>query len=387
MPPIRLAKGCEPEVAKGLTALASRLTPSHTITSRRYSVWSAIRDDVDAPFRAQVANYTRHWDARLLARFKPSEAWRAPPGDNLRVARSMDEAGTVLLRSTDESLSKAEAVLLSMDQWAECLRLAIRSSEHDQSTAAARFRATLDSVRMLMTDLRARRPSHGSTKDQGVVRDSASRSDQHTYCELCWRVSLRTAALQCGQQVARARRLSPRFCSFHDPRDPRSRYRVDLRYRAAFEKELDALLQIEDSGYAIAFSPPQSADEQEIRKTAYDLVHARLRSLNSSSPGLRERIAALRLQGHTQAEISRKLGISRQAVSKAIKSLERLLQARHLDAELSPRTGESLALSGDAGLGIRDRILDLKTQGNSPTRISMTLGRFRHSIDFLLAES
>ncbi len=386
MPPIRLAKGCAPEVAKGLTALASRLTPSHTITSRRYSIWSAIRDDVDAPFRAQVANFTRPWDARLLARFKPSEAWRAPPGENLRVARSMDEAGTVLVRSIDESLSKAEVVLLSMEQWAECLRLAIRSSEHDQSTAAAHFRATLDSVRMLMTDLRARRPSHGSTEDEGVVRDSASRSDQHTYCELCWRVSLRTAALECGQQAARARRLSRRFCSFHDPRDPSSRYRVDLRYKASFENELDALLQIGESAYSVTFAPPLSADEQEVRKTAYDLVHSRLRAVNSSTPGFRERIADLTLQKLTQAEIARKLGVTRQAVSKAIKSLERVFHARYIDAELSPRTGESLTLSGDAGSTIRDHVLSLKAQAHTPASIANKLGRFRHSIECLLIE-
>ena len=386
MPPIRQAKGCAPEVAKALTALASRLTPSHTITSRRYSIWSAIRDEVDAPFRAQVVSFTSHWDARLLARFKPSEAWRAPPAENLRLARSMDEAGTVLDLSMDESLSKAEAVLLSTDQWAECLRLAIRSSEHDQSTAAARFRATLDSIRMLMTDLRARRPSHGSTEDEGVVRDSASRSDQHTYCELCWRVSLRTAALKCGQQAARARRLSPRFCSFHDPRDPNSRYRADLRYKPSFKRELDALLKVCESSYSITFGPPPSADEQEVRKTAYDLVHSRLRALNSSMPGFREHIAELALQKLTQAEIARKLGVTRQAVSKAIKSLERVLDARHVDSELSPRTGESLTLSGDVGSSTRDYVLTLRAQGHTPASIATKLGRFRHSIDCLLKD-
>ena len=101
------------------------------------------------------------------------------------------------------------------------------------------------------------------------------------------------------------------------------------------------------------------------------------------SEGLREHVAELLSQGLSQSDVRRKLGISRQAVSKAKKSLERVLQARTLDAELSPRTGESLFLSAPKGAPVRERISTLLVEGIAPTEIAKRLWRFRHSLDFL----
>lgn len=246
--------------------------------------------------------------------------------------------------------------------------------------------ATLDTVRALLTALRRFRPEYGVSAHGEMLADAVSRDGQHTFCQLCWRESLRTKALRNASKPS-ASKLSSRFCRIHDPRDPKSRYRSDLRYRNAFVMELDALLGLHESSYLVGFQPPRSADEQEIRKTAYDLVHARLRPLGSSRPGQRERIAELAREGLSQAEISRRLGVSRQAVSKGFQSLKQLMHARLLDAELSPRTGESLNLSGDSGAAIARLVEELRLSALTPPQIARKLGRTRHSLECLLQQS
>jgi DNA-binding CsgD family transcriptional regulator len=89
----------------------------------------------------------------------------------------------------------------------------------------------------------------------------------------------------------------------------------------------------------------------------------------------------------TQSEVARRLRISRQAVSKAKKSLEGILQARQLDAELSPRTGESLALTGPDGDLLRAKISTMVKESKSISEIARMLRRFRHSIQFIVDES
>lgn len=380
-PTMRPISGCDPDTANAVARAWAGLTSSHTITSRRYSVWGLLRRHVDAPFRRFLLTYTGHWDCRLLAGFAPSLAWKAPATAVRAFAVEDPAASSVLRRSAHEGGSRADEFVLSIEQWCEFLRLSARSAE--STLDSQQLVATLDTVRGLLTDLRRFRPEYGVTADGEVLADVVTRSAQYTFCELCWRESLRTKSLRNASKPS-ARKLSSRFCTIHDPRDPKSRYRSDIRYRDAFAKELDALLGLHESSYLVGFQPPRSADEQEIRKTAYDLVHARLRPLGSSRPGQRERIADLARQGLSQAEISRRLGVSRQAVSKGLQSLKQVMHVRLLDAELSPRTGESLTLSGDSGAAIAKLVEELRSKALTPSQIARKLGRSRHSLECLL---
>ena len=379
-PTMRPISGCDPDTASAVAQAWAGLTSSHTITSRRYSVWSLLRRHVDAPFSQFLLTYQGVWDSRHLAGFAPSLGWKAPT-DAVRAHATRDPAASsILRRSLRENSSRADEFVLAIEQWCECLRLSARSAEATQEPQ--QLLATLDTVRGLLTALRRFRPEYGVTDDGEMLADAVSRDAQYTLCELCWRESLRTKALRNASKPS-ARKLSSRFCRIHDPRDAKSRYRTDLRYRSAFVKELDALLGLQESSYLLGFQPPRSADEQEIRKTAYDLVHARLRPLGSSRPGQRERIAELTREGLSQAEISRRLGVSRQAVSKGVQSLKQLMHARLLDAELSPRTGESLNLSGDSGAAIAKQVEELRLDELTPTQIARKLGRSRHSLECL----
>ena len=97
------------------------------------------------------------------------------------------------------------------------------------------------------------------------------------------------------------------------------------------------------SGFAFRFPLPNGADTQELRKTAYDQVHSRLRPATTSLTaklGLREKIWILHEEGLHQAEIARRLGVSRQAVSKAWKSLRELVLKRQAEVYIDPGTGE-----------------------------------------------
>lgn len=382
MKPISAAKKCDPRLVAGFASFFEHVTPSHTITSRRYSMWGLVREHIDRPFEEALSDYPEGALRAFVAEFVPSSAWKPPGRVVLEIASSCQEAALPRLQSTSEERSRAELVVSALMQWDECLRLVVRRAK--VSPNHEHFAATLDSIRKLLSKLRSLRPRHERDAEGTSVRDAISRPDQDTFCELCWRESLRAAALRSGQSKLRARGLSSRFCAIHDPRDPKSRYRADLRYKPAFERELDSLMNLDKSAYFIRFEPPRSADFQEIRKTAYDLVHSRLRQLDSTRPGLREHVAELLGQGLSQSDVGRKLGISRQAVSKAKKSLERVLRARALDAELSPRTGESLALSGPAGTKIRDQVRSMRKDGIALTEIASQLGRSRHSLEFLL---
>ena len=382
MTPISTPQGCNPELATAIAKLAREISSSHSITSRRFSVWSVVKRHVDKPFSKAIAPLRRHSWGELVCKFVPSLAWQPPSSDVLQLATTFPVASLPRINGPSEHTSRAESVVSALNQWDECIRLAGRRAR--VTKGLSHLTPTLDAMRLLLAAVAKLRPKVERDVYGISVRDSLTRPDQYTFCELCWRESLRSTALRDGANRIRSRHLTNRFCKYHDPRDPRSRYRADLRYRQSFRQELDSLSSFGASAFSFAFQPPRGADLQELRKTAYDRVHARLRALGSELPGHREVVADHLRSGLSQSEISRRLGISRQAVSKAKKSLERMITARQLDAELSPRTGESLSLSGPDREQFIAQIARLLAKGMSPAQIAREMNRFRHSIDFVL---
>lgn len=384
--------GCDPEVAAGVSSFVKDLTPSHTLTSRRYSVWGALRQRLDRAFSRAVASFSGHWDPGLLDGFKPSQAWRLPATHVIDELAKCPEARrqviTIRAKATDRA--EVDARLDAMECWEECLRFAVRSASEPGNHRLAElktFTATLGTMRALLRDLRTLRPRDGLMPSHGRVADRVTRPDESAYCELCWRETMRTKALKSAGATLSKHRLSNRFCEVHDPSSPGSRYRVDLRYKKAFQRELLALYGWAESAYNFRFSPPRSADEAEIRKTAYDLVHSGLRPITGQSMGgasLKERVWRLNRMGLRQADIARDLGVSRQAVSKALKDLEALLRARENDAELCYSTGEALPVSGEEGQAVRYEVVRMLKEGHTVAQIAHRTGRFRHTIDTII---
>jgi hypothetical protein len=114
---------------------------------------------------------------------------------------------------------------------------------------------------------------------------------------------------------------SRNYCKFHDPKNPESEYRKDLKRKSAFLHEVDALSNNAKSNYKINLKPINQSNV-EIRRAAYALVQSRLK-------GNRENVGLLLSQGVKQAEIARRLGISRQAVSKHKASIPKELELLH----------------------------------------------------------
>lgn len=127
------------------------------------------------------------------------------------------------------------------------------------------------------------------------------------------------AAVSKNPEQAKTCRKSSRFCDVHDPGNPRSKYRSDLRYKAAFNRELQATCGFEKSSFSIELPGPRHSDEGMWRRLAYDRVHAGMRSYNSEAPSLIERVWTMHLDGQKQASIARALGISRPEVCRIMR--------------------------------------------------------------------
>ncbi|WP_447588734.1 RNA polymerase sigma factor [Aquipseudomonas campi] len=185
------------------------------------------------------------------------------------------------------------------------------------------------------------------------VRDDQTGSWDEHYCELCWRLTVRSVRLeeirrltlddrQRSRERIKAGRHSNRYCSLHMPGT--AQYHADLRYKAAFQRHLDTIFRGRVSDYAFNLQPPSSPDTQELRKLAYDQVHSGLHAITPKEEkglGLREKVWLMYREGLSQSEMARRLGISRQAISKAKKSLESLMNVHHAGCYLNPITGEA----------------------------------------------
>ena len=119
-----------------------------------------------------------------------------------------------------------------------------------------------------------------------------------------------------------------------------------------------------------------------MRKVAYDQVHSGLHSIRSdkvSSLGLREKVWLMYKEGLSQSEMARRLGISRQAISKAKKSLELLMNAHHAGSYINPLTGEAQVPEL-----IRDAIRDAMMRGISIAVIAKEVGLSKGTVDGLV---
>ncbi|WP_447771964.1 MarR family transcriptional regulator [Pseudomonas kilonensis] len=280
-------------------------------------------------------------------------------------------------------------------------------------------------------------------RDFDVAIDDRTRPQDGGYCELCWRVStrsnrlqelasqqrhevseiVRSAQCQLSDEEQEARlaqawmlesslRLSPsctliskaeaaklrlvferfrierivagnlssRYCHVHKPGSPK--YHADLRYKAAFQRHLTALSGSGRSEFAFNFRAPSAADTQEVRKVAYDQVHSGLHVVTARkapSFGLREKVWLMHAEGISQSEMARQLGISRQAISKAKKSLESLMNTHHAGSYINPLTGEAQVPDP-----IRKAIRDAAVKGLSITVIAKEVGLSKGTVDGLV---
>lgn len=442
---------CSGQFAAGYNSVLLGLTESSSLTSRRYPIWPLVRANLDGALEACIAGYSGVWTKELLSGASLSEMAQQPPQFCAMPCTSSSGALTAkvvaseFVQAKPEGMPEVDWQLLNMERWDANLRFSIRSLLDPKGAplpGAEVLCGAFESVRGLFRLLRYFRPKRtGALVDFDALPDDRTRPQGEAYCELCWRLSIRSRRLQEldaqeKQEVSkvvsagrftggiqetrwaqalmlkacqhlprscallskaevtklsaifdrfRAERvvagsLSRRYCSVHQPGSPK--YHADLRYQAAFQHHLSVLTGAARSEFAFNLRLPDAADLQEIRKVAYDQVHSGLHAIAPSrvgSFGLREKIWLMHQEGLSQSEMARRLGVSRQAISKAKKSLESLMNAHRAGSYLNPKTGEAQVPDS-----VRDAIRDALSRGLSVAAIAKEVGLTKGTVDGLV---
>lgn len=318
---ITIWEGCDPGISKAIERFQDRWRPYST-ASRRYPIGRLIQEVIDPA----VTTYMKTLPARYS-------------GFVSGVGAGMDFSETIRLVGFDTMVRLQRQLLRHF------IKTVDRQDSRDQ-----RFVATIESLTGLVWDCACKRPKK-STTTTGV---NLNAQRKHGFCELCGELTefADFMATVAGDQVndvelqdRKKLELSHQYCARHRPilangsRNPA--YRQAKRSLAQFNIELDRLnrqcakratqqaasgdLLVDRYFYHLMLSQTvQSADKGELRNQARLMVDSKLSDR-------KKQILILQWDGLNQSEIARKLGIERQAVSKALKSLAsipRMLQLK-----------------------------------------------------------
>lgn len=256
-----LREGMTPQLETGIRHFVLECGPSYTIASRRYSIWSLLSRHIDSPV---------------------SEAFK-----RLGTPHLFEGSFSKWLRDSNMA----------------AMRLFFKSLYRSNETNSE-LTANIESLVDLSYFILARHPSKKISVPgkRGAPQFNHRRNVDHRhypYCELCWKFC---QAAERNLEHPEENYATQRFCADHDPSIPHSKYRNDHRFRDRFVEELRKLKTIKRT---------EELPECNVRAIAYYAAHARK---NSRS----DEIIKLYRENNTRSEISKKLGISKQAVSKAL---------------------------------------------------------------------
>lgn len=305
-PSIVIWEGCDATVSEALEQFRDRWHP-YSASSRRYPIVRLIKELIDPA----VTNFMARLPARYLG-FLPST----------RISEVTRLVGF-------DAMVKIQRQLL---------RAFIKTTDR-QSTTDRHFIATLESLIDLIWSCACKRPLTSKALE-GYAPLNAKRKSG--FCRFCGNLTEVTAYLERGEWPAQddenfslALRLSSRYCSEHRPRHANGTwnpaYRRAKRSLEQFDLDLGRLgrqstslgkpksnsgdLAIDLYIYNhVARQLLQPADKAELRSQARQMVDRKLSDR-------KKQIVMLLASGFNQSDVARKLGISRQAVSKALASI------------------------------------------------------------------
>lgn len=305
-PTIVIWEGCDPTVSEAIEQFENRWRP-YSASSRRYPIVGLIQELIDPA----VAAYTATLPQRYLGHI---------PGAGTGVGFS----GIIRLVGLD--------AMVRMQR--QLLRQFIKT-EDTQSPKDRRFVATLESLIGLVWDCACKRPV------KSKVRDTRLNGERlQGFCRFCGSLAELTSFAG-GSDDPKADdpeeklRLSSLYCLDHRPKLPSGAwnpvYRQARRSLAQFDLELARLSQqcakpataqvksgdqLVDSYFFhyVAGQTLQPADKAELRNQARLMVDSKLSDR-------KKQMLMLQWSGLNQSEIARKLGIERQAVSKALAAI------------------------------------------------------------------
>lgn len=305
-PTIVIWEGCDPTVSEAIEQFEDRWRP-YSASSRRYPIVGLIQELIDPA----VAAYTATLPQRYLGHI---------PGAGTGVGFS----GIIRLVGLD--------AMVRMQR--QLLRQFIKTEDR-QTPKDRRFVATLESLIGLVWDCACKRPT------KSKVRDTRLNGERlHGFCRFCGSLAELTSFAG-GSDDPKADdpeeklRLSSLYCLDHRPKLPSGAwnpvYRQARRSLAQFDLELARLNQqcakpataqvksgdqLVDSYFFhyVAGQTLQPADKAELRNQARLMVDSKLSDR-------KKQMLMLQWSGLNQSEIARKLGIERQAVSKALAAI------------------------------------------------------------------
>ena len=305
-PTIVIWEGCDPTVSEAIEQFEDRWRP-YSASSRRYPIVGLIQELIDPA----VAAYTATLPQRYLGHI---------PGAGTGVGLS----GIIRLVGLD--------AMVRMQR--QLLRQFIKTEDR-QTPRDRRFVATLESLIGLVWDCACKRPV------KSKVRDTRLNGERlQGFCRFCGSLAELTSFAG-GSDDPKADdpeeklRLSSLYCLDHRPKLPSGAwnpvYRQARRSLAQFDLELARLNQqcakpataqvksgdqLVDSYFFhyVAGQTLQPADKAELRNQALLMVDSKLSDR-------KKQMLMLQWSGLNQSEIARKLGIERQAVSKALAAI------------------------------------------------------------------
>ena len=299
-------EGCDPTVSEAIEQFEDRWRP-YSASSRRYPIVGLLQELIDPA----VAAYTATLPQRYLGHI---------PGAGTGVSFS----GIIRLVGLD--------AMVRMQR--QLLRQFIKTEDR-QTPRDRRFVATLESLIGLVWDCACKRPV------KSKVRDTRLNGERlQGFCRFCGSLAELTSFAG-GSDDPKADdpeeklRLSSLYCLDHRPKLPSGAwnpvYRQARRSLAQFDLELARLNQqcakpataqvksgdqLVDSYFFhyVAGQTLQPADKAELRNQARLMVDSKLSDR-------KKQMLMLQWSGLNQSEIARKLGIERQAVSKALAAI------------------------------------------------------------------
>ena len=305
-PTIVIWEGCDPTVSEAIEQFEDRWRP-YSASSRRYPIVRLIQELIDPAVAAYMAALPVRYSGHV-------------PG-----------AGTGVSFSAIIRLVGLDAMVRMQRQ---LLRQFIKTEDR-QTPRDRRFVATLESLIGLVWDCACKRPV------KSKVRDTRLNGERlQGFCRFCGSLAELTSFAG-GSDDPKADdpeeklRLSSLYCLDHRPKLPSGAwnpvYRQARRSLAQFDLELARLNQqcakpataqvksgdqLVDSYFFhyVAGQTLQPADKAELRNQARLMVDSKLSDR-------KKQMLMLQWSGLNQSEIARKLGIERQAVSKALAAI------------------------------------------------------------------
>ncbi|WP_280570136.1 hypothetical protein [Chromohalobacter sp. 296-RDG] len=258
-------EGCSEELEGAMKCFRDNVTKSYTTNSRRWSIWSLLRN---------------HFD-------KPIEQWL-----NNKGAEDFFQGESFSVFCKSKGPSEAD---LYISQRYKRYRGSIPTPD-------------IDTLRNLLLFCHLTPPKSTSTFFYSKTLTSQYRKGGRTpFCELCWKESQAQKELDSGENFSLK---SDRFCADHDPRDPYSLYRTDHNNRQAFYVNLRTITR---TGYY--YNIKDFEQRQHSRWVAYRMTKLHIRNKDIS-------VMDFLLEGFSQSEIARRLGTSRQSILKIKKKTE-----------------------------------------------------------------